>query len=275
MKPLVTISIPTHNSGKTLGLCLDAIRKQTYKNIEINIVDDESTDETIKVAHKFKVDKIETFRGLLLEARYKGVQISRGKYIMILDSDQILVKDSIEKAIFLMKTYDMLAFEENVWKKDTFLEKLFDMDRKVINSVNNLSPYTGVIMPRFFKASLIRKAYANIPKKIFPKTGGPDHAVLYYEAWKISKKIGILKDSVKHMEPRELLPFLGKFYRWGFTSVEAHKSKYSELLNKKERFRTGLFSRGLILESLGSIFLLVCKGVPFKIGFYIAKITNK
>lgn len=234
MKPLVSISIPTHNSAKTLGICLDAIRKQTYKNIEINIIDDESADGTDKIAQKFKVDKVVNFKGLLLEARYKGIQVSQGKYIMILDSDQILASDAIEKAVLLMKHYDMLAFEENVWKKDTFLEKLFDLDRKVINKIGNLSPFTGVIMPRFFKARLVKQAYANIPKKIFPKTGGPDHALLYYEAWKISKKIGTLPNSVKHMEPSELLPFLGKFYRWGYTSVEAHKGKYSHLLEKKK-----------------------------------------
>ena len=122
---------------------------------------------------------------------------------------------------------------------------------------------------------MIKKAYSNIPKRIFSKTGGPDHAVLYYEAYKISKKIGILPNAVKHLEPTDIIPFIKKYYRWGFTSVEAHIGKYNKLLVRKERFRTGLFSKGMIIESLGSIILLILKGVPFKAGYFIGKMFNK
>ncbi len=275
MNPLVTISIPTYNSSKTLKRCLDAIRKQSYKNIEVNIIDGASTDKTLEIAKKLKIKNIKILKGSLLEARCLGVQIAKGKYILILDSDQVLAADTIKEAVFMMSKYDMLVFEENVWKNESFLEKLFEMDRKLINMVNDLSPFTGVIMPRFFKTELIRKAYSNIPQKIFPETGGPDHAVVYYESWKLSKKVGVVPNAVKHIEPRELLLFLRKFFRWGYTSVEAHTGKYSRLLNKKERFRTGLFTNGMFVESLGSILLLVCKGIPFKTGFYIGRIKSK
>lgn len=276
MKPLVTICIPTYNSNKTISKCLDAIKKQTYKNIEINIVDN-SKDNTVAIAKKFGVKNIKIFKGSLLEARYEGTKMAKGKYTLILDSDQILESDLIERAVQISEKekLDMIALEEQVYSNQSLLEKLFELDRKLINKVNDLSPFTGVIMPRFFNTKLLLNAYGRIPKKIFPHTGGPDHAIVYYEAWKLSKKIKVLPKAVKHLEPKSLRMFLPKFFRWGYTSVEAHFGKYNNLMKRKERFRTGLFTKWLILESLGSISLLILKGVPFKLGYYLAWIDRK
>lgn len=277
MKPLVTISIPTYNSSKTLKRCLDAVGKQTYKSIEINVVDSVSGDNTVEVARKNGVKKVKVMPGALLEARYEGTKMAKGKYTLILDSDQILERDAIKRAVEMCEggKFDMLALEEFVFKEETVLEKLFAMDRAVINKVNNLSPFTGVIMPRFFRTDLLLKAYGKIPAKTFPHTGGPDHAIVYWEAWKISKKVGVLPRAVKHLEPSSLSRFVPKFFRWGYTSVDVRFGRYDKLMSQKERFRTGLFTRGLIIESLGSILLLLLKGIPFKLGYYLGRIDKK
>lgn len=274
--PLLTITIPTFNSGAHLSLCLEAINKQTYKNIEINIIDNNSRDNTVEIAQKNGVKKIKNFPGSLLQARFEGVKMAKGEFILILDSDQILAHDAIERAVtrVMHEKIDMLAFEELTYKTDTFIEKLFDMDRKLINAVNNLDPFTGVIMPRFFRASLLKTAYNNIPKEIFPKTGGPDHAIVYYESWVISRKVGVLPRAVYHQEPSSLAILWKKFFRWGYTSVYAHYGKYAKLMSQKERFRTGLFTKGLFIESIGSIILLLLKGLAFKIGYYKGKLER-
>ena len=276
-KPLVTISIPTFNSARSLRLCLEAVQKQTYKNIEINIIDGASKDATREIAYQFGIKNVKICKGSLLQARYEGIHQAQGKYVLILDSDQILNNNSIEKAVKLaeIQKLDMIVFEETPYSTKTFLEKLFDCDRKLINTVNDLSPFTGVVMPRFFNTSLLKKAYANIPKEIYANTGGPDHAVVYYESWLLSKNIGVLKDAVRHIEPNSVTIFLKKFYRWGCTSIDAHSGKYHDLMTKKERFRTGIFTKGLFIESIGSIILLILKGLPFKIGYMIASIKRK
>lgn len=270
IQPLVTITIPTYNSAKGLPFCLEALKNQSYKNIEINIIDNFSKDRTVEVAKKFGIKKIKIITCSLLQARYEGVKIAKGSYILILDSDQILSLDTIERAVHMIesKDLDMLALEESVYYSKTFVEKLFDMDRTLINKLNNLSPFTGVIMPRFFRRELLMKAYEHIPQEIFRNTGGPDHAIVYYEAWRMSKKIGVLTDSVKHIEPYSLQFVMRKMYRWGYTSVAAHYGPYHHLMKQKERFRTGLFTRGLFKESLASTALLLFKGVAFKTGYY-------
>ena len=96
--PLVTISIPTFNSERTLAKCLSAIFDQTYKNIEVNIIDGSSNDKTFKIVKNYKVNYL-AFSGSLLAARYQGVKMARGKYILIFDSDQILEKKTIKNAV--------------------------------------------------------------------------------------------------------------------------------------------------------------------------------
>jgi len=276
-KALVTVTIPTFNSAKTLSLCLESIKRQTYKHIEINIIDGNSEDNTIKVAKSFGVSNVVNLPSSLLKARHKGVELAQGEYVLILDSDQILESNAIEKA-YVMATkdhFDMLVFEERSYRNKTFTEKLFNMDRKLINKVNNLDPFTGVIMPRFFRTTLIKKAYDNIPKEMFANTGGPDHAIVYYEASLLSKKIDTVPNAVKHIEPDSIQHLLKKFYRWGYSSIDAHSGKYSSLMKKKERLRTGLFSKGLYMVSIGSIMLLLLKGIAFKTGFYVARLKNK
>ncbi len=273
--PLVTVSIPTYNSAKTLTLCLESVASQTYKNIEINIVDKNSTDTTLEIAKKYKC-KIINYPKALLGARYQGVKEANGDYILMLDSDQVLEKTAVERSIEKIKSknLDMLILEEHVYKTDTFIEKLFEMDRTLIHKVKDLSPYTGVVLPRFYRKSLLLDTFKNIPLKTQENVGGQDHAIIYYEAYKISKKVDILPKAVYHIEPSSLKVMWRKFYRWGYTSVDARYDKYDEMLSKKERFRTGLFSKGLFKESIGSILLLLIKGVPYKIGYYSAKVKS-
>jgi len=274
---MVTITIPTLNSAKSLARCLEAIKAQTYKRIEVNIVDSYSKDGTVELARKMGVNKIILYGGSLLGARFEGVKVVKGKYTLILDSDQILDETSIERAVSMAqeKNLKMLVFEEEVSRTESWVEKLFDMDRKLFNTICDLDPFTGVILPRFFDTSLLKEAYSNIPKEIFFKTGGPDHAIVYYESWLLSKAIGVLPKAVLHIEPTSLIQFWKKFYRWGYTGVEAHNfKKYHDLMTRKEWFRTGLFTHGLIKESIGSIALSLLKGVANKSGYLVASLKK-
>lgn len=275
-KPQVTISIPTFNSAAYIEKCLDAIAKQSYKTIEINLVDGGSTDQTIALAQKMGVNSIISCKDALLAARYEGVKAAKGDFLLLLDSDQILNKTTIERAIDKMEKegLDMLVLEETVYKKDTFIEKLFDADRKLIHNVADLSPFTGVVLPRFYRKSVLLTAMQQIPSNVLREVGGQDHAIIYYEVWQLSQKVGVLSQAVAHMEPSSYKVMWKKFYRWGKTSAGAHATRYDTLLKKKEKFRTGLFTKGLMKESFASILLLLLKGVPYKLGYYHAKLAK-
>ena len=266
--PLITISIPTFNSAKFLDLCLNGIEQQTYTNIEVNIVDGGSSDETITIAKRHGVKDTITCRMALLKARYEGLLKANGEYILLLDSDQILKPTAIERAVRKAagEGLKMLVLEEGVYQANNWLEKLFEQDRKLVHYVKDLNPYSGVMLPRFFQTSTLKDAFSNIPKDTLENVGGQDHAIIYFEAWQQTKEIDILSDAVQHIEPNSLKLIIKKFYRWGYTSKAAHHPRYIELLASKERFRKGLFSKGTFKASFASIALLLIKGVPYAAG---------
>lgn len=274
-KKLVTISIPTFNSAEFLERCLEAVKGQTYNNIEINIIDGISKDNTLKIARSFGVNNLISYPGALLGARYEGAKDARGEYILLLDSDQILEADCIQRAVDLMESNDMLVLEEDVYQNKNFIEKLFHYDRMLIHKIKDFDPMTSVMLPRFYKKDILVKALQNIPNEIRESVGGQDHAIIYLEAWNISQKVDLLPNAVKHIEPNSFRAIWKKFYRWGYTSVDARSNKYTELLSKKERFRKGMFTKGLWLASIASILLLLIKGVPYKCGYFIGKLKNK
>ena len=97
-QPLVSVSIPTFNSARTLALCLDSVTQQTYPEVEINIVDGNSGDETVEIAGHYGVDVVQ-YAGALLGARSEGAKLAEGKYILLLDSDQVLGIDAIQRCV--------------------------------------------------------------------------------------------------------------------------------------------------------------------------------
>ena len=102
---LVSVIVPTYNRAHTLKRAIDSVYKQTYKNIELIVVDDGSVDNTEKVINeKFeKIIYIKTTNKGVSAARNKGIEISRGKYICFLDSDDEWLSNKVEKQITLME----------------------------------------------------------------------------------------------------------------------------------------------------------------------------
>lgn len=88
--PKVSIIIPTLNSAKVLSSCLDSIVKQDYPNYEILICDGGSTDQTINIAQKYKSKIIKNKLKTAEAGKAIGLKSATGKYIALIDSDNIL-----------------------------------------------------------------------------------------------------------------------------------------------------------------------------------------
>lgn len=272
---LVSINIPTHNSEKTLNKTLESIKNQTYKKIETIIIDSYSKDKTIWIAKKYKC-RVFRYKGKLLGARYEGAKNSRGEIILLLDSDQILEKTAIERAVNLLRTYDILWLEEFTYKPKTFLEKLFDADRKLVQKYyeNFVKVKGGVILPRIYKKEILIRAMENIPKEVLPICAAHDHAIIYYEVSKISENIGKLPNAVWHIEPSNLIWFWKKTYRWGKTTRDLiDRGIYVDLIKSKLKFRKFYFKDFSL--SIKSLILRVLRGVPYLMGYSLRKNDEK
>jgi len=270
-KELVSITIPTYNSEKTLKKTLQSVKAQTYPNIELILIDSNSTDKTLEIAKNFRA-KIYNYEGTLLGARELGAKKAKGKYIFLIDSDHILEKTAVERGMKLLKKFDMLWLYERSWKPKKLLEKLYDADRELVQKYAKdfINPIGGVILPRFYRRNLLIKAFSNIPKKILPLCVAHDHAIIYLEAYKLSKKIGKLDNAIWHQEPWSWNNLFKKTYRYGVTTRKLVENKvYPELLQSKNRGRKIKFED--IGLSIKSNILRFARAIPYLYGYYTGK----
>mgnify|MGYP005844005933 CR=1 FL=1 len=101
--PLISVIVPTHNRGHLIKRAIESILNQTFQDFEVIVVDDGSTDSTEEVIKKINNNKVvyvkhDSNKGASA-ARNTGIKNSRGKYIAFLDSDDIWLKDKLEKQL--------------------------------------------------------------------------------------------------------------------------------------------------------------------------------
>ena len=108
MNPLISVIVPIYNVEKYLARCVDSIVNQTYKNLEIILVDDGSPDRCPQMCDDYaekdsRIKVVHKKNGGLSDARNAGMAVATGEYISFIDSD-----DWID-----LETYD-LVLEKNV-----------------------------------------------------------------------------------------------------------------------------------------------------------------
>ena len=114
-EPLVSVIIPTYNRGRLILDSINSVLNQTYKNIELIVVDDCSTDDTEKTVKsiddsRIKYIKLEKNSGACV-ARNKGIEISRGEFIAFNDSDDLWLPEKINSQLdFLYENNAEISF---------------------------------------------------------------------------------------------------------------------------------------------------------------------
>lgn len=106
--PKVSVIIPTHNRAILVDRAINSVLAQTYRDFELIIVDDGSTDNTEKVVKSFKDTRIRFFRHEHNEgapaARNTGIKMARGEYVTFLDSDDEYAPEKLQEQVSLFKT---------------------------------------------------------------------------------------------------------------------------------------------------------------------------
>ncbi|MGM9478144.1 glycosyltransferase family 2 protein [Pedobacter sp. GSP4] len=109
MEPLVSIVTPCYNSASFISATLESVVSQEYKNWELIVVDDRSTDDTCKIVEVYAEQHTGIHlislkeNGGVSNARNIGMAAARGKYIAFLDSDDIWFKDKLSRQISFME----------------------------------------------------------------------------------------------------------------------------------------------------------------------------
>jgi glycosyltransferase involved in cell wall biosynthesis len=255
----------TRNSARTLNSCLDSVISQTYKDTELVVVDSNSEDSTIDIAAQHSAKIIHTEKKLLA-AKYLGYKNSRGAYVLYLDSDQILQTNTLERAINIIQDYDMMCLEEESYQPRTFLEKLIDADRRLINdhAILQLDPLEGVLIPRLYRLDLLYCAFQKMQLDELDDIVFFDDLIIYYHARLVSPKVGVLRKAILHVEPPSIYEFCYKSYQYGKNTQRLRGTNlYFKLLKRKARLRKGI---KLDQRSIESIILFLIRNIPFFVG---------
>lgn len=220
--PLVSINIRTYNSEKCIEETLKSVKKQTYKNIEILVSDGFSKDKSVKIAKLYgaKVG----YANKLGDARYQNFKRSKGKYLLSLDSDQVLDKELVKECVENIKKrgVDALTISEKsfITKKSTAIEKIIAYDKWLIDKNQDDNALFGTACPRFFKRELLAKIKWPPELSIF------DDTILYAELIDKGAVCGYLSSSsIYHHEVDNWLVFAKKFFRYGKGYMKAFCQK--------------------------------------------------
>lgn len=143
-KPLISVIVATRNNSDALfRKCLNSIKNQTYPNIEIIIVDNNSFDNTKEIAREY-TEKVFNYGDERSAQRNFGIKMARGEYFFYLDSDQELLPGLIEEVFQKIQGNDAVFVADNgigttFWSKAHSFEKTIHFGD------------TEVMCPRFFK----------------------------------------------------------------------------------------------------------------------------
>lgn len=170
----MSVIITTRNSAVTMRELLKSIKSQSFKNIEIIVIDNNSSDKTIEISKKY-TSKVFQKGPERSAQRNFGAQKSQGKYLLFLDSDMVLTKDVILKCVQKInnKSINKLgglviperSFGEGIWAKAKILEREINRGEVFFESA------------RFF------------PKKIFFEFKGYDTHLTGPEDWDLPQRV--------------------------------------------------------------------------------------
>ena len=131
MKDLISIIIPVYNSEAYISAAIDSCLRQTYQHLELVIINDGSTDKSEMLIFEILKDRPQLLKYIsqknqgLCGARNTGIQNSTGKYILFLDSDDLLHPDAIETLASQMANNDVVLAS---WQD-------FNLDNLIVNKV--------------------------------------------------------------------------------------------------------------------------------------------
>lgn len=136
-----SIIVPVYNVEKYLPACIDSVLNQSFSDFELILVDDGSPDACPRICdnYKEKDDRIKVIHkenGGLASARRAGIKIAEGEYVLNLDSDDLIVNDTLECAFKIIKETDceIVSFAYKWVKNGTAINVTNDgLDEKLYN----------------------------------------------------------------------------------------------------------------------------------------------
>lgn len=172
MTPLVSIIVPVYNSEKTLSRCIDSILNQTYREFELILLDDGSTDASGQICDTYaekdaRIRAVHKENSGVSDTRNQGISMARGEYLQFLDSDDwitpeatgLFVRTATETQCDMVIADFYRVIGERVSQKGAIEEDgLMDRVAYATNMMQRPADfYYGVLWNKFYKRSIIEE----------------------------------------------------------------------------------------------------------------------
>lgn len=206
---LISVIVPVYNTAQYLPICIESILNQTYKNIEIILIDDGSEDESLKICKEYskkdsRIRVVANKHQGLVSARKSGVKEASGEYCIFVDSDDWIASELLEEVFPLTEggTTDIVNFSlQNVdgekrtdWKY-TISEGIYEK-KELENIYSKMvfdfeKGFPGIIQSlcsKLMKKDILLSSMSTVDENI---TLGEDAAIVY-KAMLLSEKIAVI-----------------------------------------------------------------------------------
>jgi len=272
-EPLVSVIIPTYNSERTIEKCLESIKKQTYKNIEIIIVDKGSKDKTVEIAKKY-TDKVFVINAKeRTEQKNFGLKVANGKYVLFIDSDMYLETNVIRECVEICEN-DVKVGGVCIPVKDigkSFWVNVIAFEREL------------------YKGSGIMEAARFLRKDLVEKVGGFEEDIIFLEEFTVPQKIEKLGYNVRSrcnsyiihdFYDFSLIKYLKKKFYYGKTAwkyLEKYKDYGLKQINPLGRFKIFFTRKEFYMRphlAIGLIILKMLEYVSAGFGYIIGKLEK-
>lgn len=202
---LVSVIVPTKNSGKFISKCLESVKNQTYKNIEIIVVDNHSTDKTKEISEKFGAKVYQKGPERSAQVNY-GVEKASGDFVYKIDSDFVLepsvVEECVQKA---QEGFDAVVVHNTPDESISWIARIrkFEVD--------------------MYKYDITHSSARFVKKDVYKKVGGFNEKITAGEDYDFQNKLtrngfktGFIDAEALHLgEPTSFWGHMLKYYAYG------------------------------------------------------------
>jgi len=227
--PLVSVVVPCYNHEYYVEKTIESIINQTYKNIELIVIDDGSKDNSVKViqelADKYDFTFIHRPNKGLSATLNEGIKLSKGKYFCVCASDDYYALDKIEKQV---------AFMEENNEFGMCYGKVIEFNNESLKKRNKTNYKTGMIFDNLFLQDFSCPAVTVMVKqKVFKDIGFFDEnlAIEDWDMWlriAYSYKIGFLDEYIAYYRLHD-----NNFHKQSDKIYENQKKILSKWINNK------------------------------------------
>lgn len=251
--PMLSIIVPMYNAQDTISECIDSILDQKFKEYELILVDDGSTDDTLKICKTYAekdqriiIVPLEKNMGLI-NARKTGVEIAKAEYIGFVDSDDWIERDMYSNLINIQEKFDCDLISSGIYRDyieekytselvDNFQEGMYsNIPRDIYGTMlyddkNKTFGIFCTLVNKLYRKNILQDVYKNIDTRVFY---GEDCLTLFSYIMKISS-LYILKKSYYHYNIRNTSMCASADERLNTNTYYLYKGLEKEFINQKE-----------------------------------------